>query len=144
MIRRGARSLVGLGPLHDWSVTESLEVAWVSAACLCVRRKTIEEIGELDERFPLYFKDVDWCLRMRSVGWKVIYNPRLQVIHLGGAGRPGGSLDRQELYYQSLLLFCRKHYGRGWKFLLRVCVAAYRTLALARCPILGRFRKKNN
>ena len=100
----GNASVLGFGSMHNWSMKEPLDVGWVSAACLCVRSKVIEEIGELDERFPLYFEDVDWCMRMRKAGWRIVYNPRLQVTHLGGASRPGGSVDRRELYYRSLLL----------------------------------------
>jgi N-acetylglucosaminyl-diphospho-decaprenol L-rhamnosyltransferase len=130
LIRRGMRFLLRLGPLHNWATQEAIEVDWVSAACICVRTNVIDEIGGLDERFPLYFEDSDWCLRMRAAGWKVVYNPHLRVIHLGGASLPhGGPSDRRDLYYQSLLLFCEKHYGRGWKFLLRILLAGYRLLA---------------
>jgi GT2 family glycosyltransferase len=142
LIRRGICSLFGLGPLHDWSTKEPLEVGWVSAACLCVRRKVIQEIGELDERFPLYFEDADWCKRMRAAGWKVVYNPHLSVVHLGGASRPNGPVDRKGLYYHSLLLFCEKHYGRGWRFLLQPLLVVYRILAKARSLVLGSFQKK--
>ncbi|PYV45638.1 MAG: glycosyl transferase family 2, partial [Acidobacteria bacterium] len=34
-----------------------------------------------DERFFLYFEDVDLCLRIRQQGWKVIYNPTATLIH---------------------------------------------------------------
>lgn len=132
LIRRGMRSLLGFGPLHDWSTKEPLEVEWVSAACLCVRRKVIHEIGALDERFPLYFEDADWCLRMRAAGWKVVYNPHLQVIHLGGASHTRGPVHRQDLYYRSLVLFCEKHYGRGWKHLVQALLAVYRVLTKVR------------
>jgi GT2 family glycosyltransferase len=132
LVRRGARSVLGLGPLHNWSTTEPLNVEWVSAACLCVRRKVIEEIGGLDERFPLYFEDVDWCARMRTAGWKVVYNPLLKVTHLGGASNPSGTEDRSSLYYRSLLLFYEKHYGRGWSLLIRACLAVYRMLVILR------------
>jgi N-acetylglucosaminyl-diphospho-decaprenol L-rhamnosyltransferase len=129
LLRRGMRFLFRLGPLHDWASKESIEVDWVSAACVCVRAKVIEEIGGFDERFPLYFEDSDWCLRMRAAGWKVVYNPRLSVIHLGGASQSrGGASGRRNLYYQSLLIFCEKHYGRGWTFLLRIFLASYRLL----------------
>jgi N-acetylglucosaminyl-diphospho-decaprenol L-rhamnosyltransferase len=129
LIRRGMRYLFRLGPLHNWATEEPIEVDWVSAACICVRAKVINEIGGLDERFPLYFEDSDWCLRMRAAGWKVVYNPRLQIIHLGGASQPrSGSSGRRDLYYQSLLIFCEKHYGRGWKVFLRFLLAGYRLL----------------
>ncbi len=140
LVRRGMRSVLGFGSMHNWSMKEPLDVGWVSAACLCVRRKVIEEIGELDERFPLYFEDVDWCMRMRKAGWRIVYNPRLQVTHLGGASRPGGSADRGALYYRSLLLFCEKHYGRGWKWLIRALLIPYRTLAAIRSASTRRSR----
>jgi N-acetylglucosaminyl-diphospho-decaprenol L-rhamnosyltransferase len=143
MIRRGMRSVLGFGPLHDWSTKKPLEVEWVSAACICVRRKVIEEIGELDERFPLYFEDTDWCMRMRSAGWKIIYDPRRHVMHLGGASGLGGPGNRKGIYYHSLLLFCEKHYGRGWKFLLQALLVGYRMLVTLRSLGRGSFQKKN-
>jgi GT2 family glycosyltransferase len=132
LIRRGIRSVLGLKPLHDWAEKEPLDVEWVSAACICVRRKAVEEVGELDETFPLYFEDVDWCTRMRACGWKIVYNPRLKVIHLGGASPPDGTANRQELYYRSLLLFYEKHYGRFWKLLIGAFLAVYRMMAARR------------
>ena len=61
-----------------------MEVDWVSGACMVVRRKAIEEVGLLDERFFMYWEDADWCRRMREKGWKVIYNPSISVYHSGG------------------------------------------------------------
>ena len=132
LIQRGLRAVLGSGAMHDWSARDPLEVGWVSAACLCVRRKVIEEIGVLDERFPLYFEDTDWCLRMRAAGWKIIYNPHLKVTHLGGASRPSGTADKSALYYRSLILFCEKHYGRAWGWGIRVLLVVYRILAAFR------------
>jgi N-acetylglucosaminyl-diphospho-decaprenol L-rhamnosyltransferase len=131
LIRRGVRALLRLGPLHDWAVSEPIEVDWASAACICVRAEAIKEVGMLDESYPLYFEDCDWCLRMRTAGWRILYNPRLKITHLGGASQPeDGPSGRRNLYYQSLLLFCQKHYGRGWKFFLRILLAGYRLLRI--------------
>ncbi len=137
MIRRGMRSVLGLGSMHDWSVKEPIDVAWASAACLCVRRSVIESVGGLDERYPLYFEDADWCMRIRAAGWRVIYNPHLQVTHLGGASQPD-TADRSELYYRSLLLFCEKHYGRGWKLVIRALLVVYRVLSTLRSVFIRR------
>jgi N-acetylglucosaminyl-diphospho-decaprenol L-rhamnosyltransferase len=142
MIRRGIRATLGFGPVHDWSMKKPLEVDWVSAACLCVRRNIFEEIGGLDERFPLYFEDVDWCMRMRAAGWKVVYNPCLQVTHFGGASLPNGPSNRQELYYDSLLLFCEKHYGRIWQLLIRALLVVYRMLTHFRSAVVRKTRGK--
>ena len=58
-----------------------MQVDWVSDACMLVRRKAIEDVGMLDERFFMYWEDADWCRRMWENGWKVVYYPKASVIH---------------------------------------------------------------
>jgi N-acetylglucosaminyl-diphospho-decaprenol L-rhamnosyltransferase len=140
LIRRGIRRILGLGSIHNWATKEPIDVDWVSAACICVRRSVIEEVGNLDERFPLYFEDADWGMRMRAAGWRVVYNPLLQVTHLGGASQQGGRAKSKNLYYRSLLLFCEKHYGAGWKFILRTLLSLYQLLARSKQMILDILR----
>jgi len=84
LLRRGSRALLRREPLHGWDVDQPIETQWVSGACVAVRREVIEQVGLLDERFQLYFEDNDWCWRIRQTGWKVIYDPRFTVTHLGG------------------------------------------------------------
>ena len=62
-----------------------IEVDWVSGACMIVRRKAIDQVGPLDDRFFLYWEDADWCMRMHQKGWKVIYFPVPRVVHYVGA-----------------------------------------------------------
>ena len=65
----------------DFDHESTREVDWILGACLLVRRRAVESVGLLDERFFLYFEDVDWCYRMRQKGWKVFYHPESVVIH---------------------------------------------------------------
>ncbi|QTA80416.1 Glycosyl transferase, family II [Desulfonema limicola] len=62
-----------------------MEVDWVSGACMVVRRKAIEKVGLLDERFFMYWEDADWCRRMWKNKWKVVYYPRISIYHHAGA-----------------------------------------------------------
>jgi GT2 family glycosyltransferase/glycosyltransferase involved in cell wall biosynthesis len=62
-----------------------MEVHWVSGACMVVRRKAVDHVGLMDERFFLYWEDADWCRRMRRKGWKVVYFPESPVVHYAGA-----------------------------------------------------------
>ena len=62
-----------------------MAVDWVSGACMAIRRKAIQDVGLLDERFFMYWEDADWCRRMREKGWKVTYFPQTSIIHLIGA-----------------------------------------------------------
>jgi|GEM_PF-60696 len=67
--------------MMDWDHTSVREVDWVLGACMLVRRKALEDVGVMDERFFLYFEDVDWCYRMKKGGWKVCYFPDAEMIH---------------------------------------------------------------
>ncbi|HBD09127.1 MAG TPA: glycosyltransferase, partial [Syntrophobacteraceae bacterium] len=59
------------------------EVAYCSAACLLVRTDLFERLGGYDTLFePSYYEDVDLCMRLWQLGYKVVYQPASTVIHL--------------------------------------------------------------
>lgn len=127
LLRRGLHRLLGRGPLHDWAIETPIEVDWVSGACLCVRRETLEQVGLLDERFFLYFEDNDWCLRMRRAGWKVMYVPTVAVVHLGGRSEPERRAAGRH-YRESLRYFYQKHYAPPATWLLSAALGVYDVL----------------
>lgn len=54
----------------------------VTAACLMVRREVFEKVGGFDElHLPITFNDVDFCLRARELGWRIVYSPYAELIH---------------------------------------------------------------
>lgn len=57
------------------------EVAAVTAAALCVRRDTYLELGGMDTDFATHYQDVDFCLRLRERGERVLFAPRPRLIH---------------------------------------------------------------
>jgi hypothetical protein len=65
----------------DWDHNSTAEVDWVIGAAMLVRRAAVAEVGPMDERFFLYFEDVDWCYRMHAAGWKVYYCPAGKLVH---------------------------------------------------------------
>ncbi len=88
------------------------EVDWVTGACLLVNRHMVEEVGPMDERFFLYYEEVDWCRRARQKGWKVVYTPDAVAVHQSPhALRPDrtdvGILAAQR---RSQLYYFRKHH----------------------------------
>ena len=65
-----------------------MDVDWVSGASLLLRRKALDDVGYLDDRFFLYWEDTDLCKRMWQKGWKVVYFPQATVYHyVGGSTR---------------------------------------------------------
>ena len=84
LFARALRQAIFHRPMHDWAEVGVRQVDWVSGACLVARREALEAIGLLDEAIFMYFEDNDWCLRVRRAGWRVMHDPRVTVVHLGG------------------------------------------------------------
>ena len=67
--------------MMDWNHETVREVDWMLGACMMVRTEAITDVGLMDERFFMYFEDVDWCYRMWEAGWEVHLLPELQLVH---------------------------------------------------------------
>ena len=93
-------------------LTGPTAVDWVSGACMVVPRRTLEEIGPLDERFFMYFEDADLSRRARDAGWLVYFLPQVEILHHSGASsgnRPRAIWD----LHKSAFLYHRKHDSHG-------------------------------
>lgn len=61
----------------------------VTAACLVVRRSVYEEVGGLDESLAVAYNDVDFCLRIRALGYRNLWTPYAELVHHESASRGG-------------------------------------------------------
>jgi GT2 family glycosyltransferase len=84
------------------------EADFVMGACMLVRREAIEQVGPLDEAFFLFSEETDWCYRFHEAGWKVLFYPGAECVHVGGASH-AGRLYRENL--RGHLRFLEKHRG---------------------------------
>ena len=96
-----------------WAHDQLLEVDQLMGAALLLRRAALEQVGTFDERFFMYFEEVDLCLRLRDAGWKVLFVPGAEVMHHGGQSARQGLREATLYRYRSLGAFYRKHYP-GW------------------------------
>jgi len=78
--------------MKDFDHTGEKDVDWLMGACLIVRKKAYQVIGGMDERFFLYFEDVDWCRRFWEHGWRVTYVPQAVFSHFHQRSSEGGAL----------------------------------------------------
>ena len=102
-----------------WDHDEPKRVGWVVGAYFLIRRETMEAIGVLDERYFLYFEEIDYCLSARRAGWEVVFFPHARVIHLGGqssvkTGQRVSAKGKQMIVIRitSEFRFYRKLHGR--------------------------------
>ena len=59
----------------------------LTGACLLVRHRVFEEAGGFDEGLPVAFNDVDFCLRLRQAGYRLLYTPHAELIHYESVSR---------------------------------------------------------
>jgi N-acetylglucosaminyl-diphospho-decaprenol L-rhamnosyltransferase len=99
------------------------EPRWVSGSCLLTRRAHLESVGGLDEAFFLYEEDVDLCVRIGGLGYRVLFTPAAEVLHHKGRSMAQAPERARLEYHRSHLLYYRKHHG-GWRVaFLRVYLA---------------------
>jgi len=87
---------------------EVYEAEFLMGACLLVRREAVEQVGALDESFFLFSEETDWCYRFVAAGWKVLFFPGAECVHVGG-GSHGGRMFRENV--RGHLRFLAKHRG---------------------------------
>lgn len=97
-------------PLYrgDFAHDRVEEVDWLYGPALLVRREAADAVGLFDEDFFMFSEEVDWMTRFRRAGWKVLFFPDAEVVHVGGASH-GGRMYVENL--RSHLRWFAKHRG---------------------------------
>jgi hypothetical protein len=110
--------------VRDRSDDVEQDVDWVVGACMLIRREAWDEIGPLDERFFMYSEELDWCRRLKSAGWRVVYLPSATVVHYEGQSSAQVVPARHIYFQSSKVLYFRKHHGPWAGGALRVFLLA--------------------
>jgi len=96
----------------------------ISGAFMLVRRIAIEQVGPMDDGYFLHCEDLDWCMRFRRAGWKILFVPGIEIIHNKGvcsADRP----IRVEWYkHKGMIRFYGKYFRHQYPVGLMYLVVA--------------------
>ena len=105
---RMLNAFYGAGFSHD----RVLDAEFLMGACLLVRREAADTVGLFDEDFFMFSEETDWCYRFRQAGWKVLFFPGAEFVHVGGAStrRDWGPMFREQV--RGHVRFLAKHRGR--------------------------------
>jgi GT2 family glycosyltransferase len=103
-----------------WNHRETRDVGWVTGACLMIRRQALDAAGCLDDGIFMCFEDLEWCMRLRAVGWRIDYVPGSQVVHLEGQSIGQRLGDMLVVSQQSLYYLFQKHFSRAHLHALRL------------------------
>jgi len=88
------------------------ECSALTAACLLTRRQDYINLGGMDQhRFPVNYNDVDYCLKLRAAGKRVVFTPHASLVHLESASRGSDSAPDRKARYQRELDALRAKWG---------------------------------
>ncbi|MEK7557096.1 MAG: glycosyltransferase family 2 protein, partial [Patescibacteria group bacterium] len=96
----------------------------ISGAFMLVRRKALEDVGPLDEKYFLHCEDLDWCMRFRRAGWKILFVPNVEVVHYKGACSKDKSLFVSWHKHKGMIRFYRKFFRHQYPWPLMPLVVA--------------------
>jgi GT2 family glycosyltransferase len=124
-------------PDRSWADDQqAARVDWVPGAFAIIRHSVWRALRGLDERFFLYFEEIDFCRRARQAHHEVWYWPDIVVKHLGGAAtasltglavsRRGRQVDLWRI--RSTLLYHRKHHGAVGAWRVKIIEAGWHRL----------------
>ena len=95
------------------------EVDWLVGACLMVRREAIVDAGLMDEAYFMYSEELDWCRRIKTAGWRIVYLPAARIIHYVGSSSDQAATQRHINYQRAKVRYFYKYHGRGAGLVLR-------------------------
>lgn len=88
---------------------DSCEVFWATGACMFVRADLYLKHGGLDDSFFAHMEEIDFCWRMKNLGYKIYCCPRSEVYHIGGGTLPKSSSRKTYLNFRNNLSLLYKN-----------------------------------
>jgi len=96
---------------RGWRRNSEREVGVVTGCYMMCRRGAIEQVGPLDETFFFCGEETDWCRRFRAGGWRLMFAPVGEIVHIGNASGRRYDHKRDVLLTAGLVGYHRKHSG---------------------------------
>jgi hypothetical protein len=69
----------------------------VTGACFLTPRAAFEHVGGLSLTFPLNYNDIDFCLKLHNLGYRIVHTPEVRLFHFESSSRVSGPVAKEEL-----------------------------------------------
>ena len=100
---------IGVDEVDNGQYDKESEIEFATGACMLVKREVFERIGYLDEKYFLYLEDLDFCVRAKKAGFKILFEPAAIIWHKNASSTGGSGSKLQDYYFtKSRLLFALK------------------------------------
>jgi len=102
----------------DFDYEKPAFVQQIQGSFMLIKKEVLNKIGLFDEKFFIWFEEVDICSRARQAGYKILYSPDIKIIHYGGESfSQVPTMKKQRLYSNSLLYYFWKNKPK-WQFFI--------------------------
>lgn len=96
----------------------------ISGAFMLVRREALEAVGPMDENYFLHCEDLDWCMRFRQAGWKILFVPHVRTVHWKGFCSQAHPVAVEYYKHRGMVRFYNKFFRHQYPGGLMVLVVA--------------------
>lgn len=103
-------SHIGIDEVDHGQFNKVVDTEFASGCCVAITKKTVDDVGFMNEKYFLYYEDADWSLAVRNKGYRIVIEPKSIIWHKNG-GSTGGPLSALGQYYQT-----RNRFYFGMKF----------------------------
>jgi hypothetical protein len=98
--------------MKDFDYSKQADVEQLMGAAILLRREVLEKTGVFDERYFMYYEEVDLCYRIRQTGWRVVFLPQAAITHFGGKSSRQIHLKKKIMAISSMMKFFWKYRNR--------------------------------
>jgi hypothetical protein len=127
--------------MTDWTHVDSRPVDQVPGSYFLVRRSLFAELNGFDERFFMYFEDLDFAYRARIAGWENYYLSSVKAFHYGGGTTDQVKALRLFYVFRSRLYYVAKHFGNSqalWVMITSLTIESWVRLGWSLVRLSGR------
>ena len=119
--------------------SERIECDWVTGACMLLRTSVFHQVGGFAPEIFMYGEELDLCLRIKRSGWRVFFDPSVEVTHAGGGSGAGGEWKvRAATAHERYALSRDRGEAYGWCFaVVRAGAATVEWLLFSAAAALG-------
>lgn len=111
--------------LHQQPLPDGpIEIEAISGSCMLVRGKAVKDVGAMDEGYFMHCEDLDWCMRFRQKGWKIIFIPNARVLHYKGVCSKSRPIFVEWHKHKGMIRFYSKFFRHQYPGALMGLVAA--------------------
>jgi len=98
--------------------TQPTDVDAISGACMLVRRTAVDQVGLFDEGYFMHCEDLDWCMRFRLAGWRVVFVPDAVVMHEKGVSSRSRPVFVEWHKHRGMARYYRKFFSSRYPLIL--------------------------